>query len=179
MAMRWKVNLGVAVLALVLLGLLGLWLSAPRPLAAGIEPQRLLAPWSVHLEEVDLAVAAGDWPRTAEAWTNAWSTAMASGRWQPLIDVGDAALRIGDATGTRSIGRAKARRAYRAALYRARAQRSVDGVLRAAERFAALGDRDVTEGALHMARKLTAGDASARAQVETDAARIAARVVAR
>jgi hypothetical protein len=175
--MRWKVNIGVGILALVLLGLLGVWLSAPRRLDAGAEPRRLPAPWAVHLEEVDLALATGDWARTAEAWTDAWTTAMASGRWEPLIDAGDAALRVGDATGTRSIGRAKARRAYQAALYRARAQRSVDGVLRAAESFAALGDRDVTEGALHMARKLTAGDASARAQVETDAARIAARVV--
>ncbi len=66
---------------------------------------------------------------------------------------------------------------YNSFAVQGRAQRSVDGVLRAAESFATLGDRDVTEGALHMARKLTAGDASARAQVETDAARIAARVV--
>ncbi len=175
--MRWKVNIGVGILALVLLGLLGVWLSAPRRLDAGAEPRRLLAPWAVHLEEVELALGTGDWSRAAEAWTDAWTTAQASGRWQPLIDVGDAALRIGEATATRSIARAKARRAYRAALIRARAQRSVDGVLRAAESFAGLGDHDTTEGALHMARKLTAGDASARARVETDAARIAARVV--
>jgi hypothetical protein len=175
MTMRWNVHVGVAIVALVLLGLFGVRLSGPRPLDAGIGPQ--MAPWTTHLEELEPALSAGDWARAAEAWDNAWITAQASGRWQPLIDVGDAALRVGDATATTSVARVKARRAYRAALIRARAQRSVDGVVRSAESFAALGDRDVTEGALHMARKLAAHDATALTRVETDAARITARVV--
>jgi hypothetical protein len=43
--------------------------------------------------------------------------------------------------------RTAARKAYPAALFRARAQRSIDGTRRAADAFARLGDRDVTEGA--------------------------------
>jgi hypothetical protein len=169
----------VAILALGLLGLLGAWLSSPRPLDADVEAQELFPAWAGRLAEVDRSVAAGDHARAVRAWTGAWSAALASRRWRPLIDVGDAAVRIGDATGSASIGRRNARQAYRAALIRARAQRSVDGVLQAADRFAALGDRDVTQVALQSARKLAAGapDLSLRARVEVDAERIAARVV--
>lgn len=176
--MRWNLNIGVAILALVLLGLVGVWLSAPRTLDAGVEARQLLPPWSAQLEEVELSLATGDRDRAVGAWTHAWTTALASRRWQPLIDVGDAALRIDGAGVASSIGRANARQAYQAALIRARAQRSVHGVLRAAESFASLGDREVTEGALRMARQLAAGDAAMRARVERDAARIAAGVVA-
>jgi hypothetical protein len=175
--MKWRLNISAAMLALVLLGLAGIWLSAPRPLDAEVEARQAPALWATHLEEVELALATGDRVRAVRAWTNAWTAALASRRWQPLIDVGDAALRVGDATASTSIGQVNARQAYRAALIRARAQRPVDGVLRAAESFAALGDRHVTEGALDSARKLATGDVTVRARVETDAARIAARVV--
>ena len=177
--MAWTRNLGVAIIALVLLGLSGIWLSAPRPINAGVDPAYLLTPWAAHLDEVELGLATGDRARALRAWSNAWIAAQASQRWQPLLDVGHAAIRIGAATDSAAIGRANARRAYRAALIRAHAQHSVDGVLRAAESFAALGDRDVTEGALHTARKLAARapDLNLRARVEVDAERIAARVV--
>jgi hypothetical protein len=47
-----------------------------------------------------------------------------------------------------------ARRAYRTALFRARGERSLLGVLSAAEGFKALGDREVVEHALQMATAL-------------------------
>jgi hypothetical protein len=177
--MAWTRNIGVAIIALVLLGLIGIWLSAPRLINADVPPDHLLTPWAAHLDEVEAGLAGGDRARAVRAWGNAWIAAQASHHWQPLLDVGDAARRLGEVTDSAATGRAKARRAYRAALVRAHAQRSVDGVLRAAECFAALGDRDVTEGALHTARKLAARtpDLGLRARVEVDAERIAARVV--
>jgi hypothetical protein len=46
------------------------------------------------------------------------------------------------------------RRAYLTALFRARGERSLIGVLSAAEGFKALGDREVVERALEMAARL-------------------------
>jgi hypothetical protein len=176
--MTWRRSIRAAILGLVVIGLAGIWARTPRPLDARMEPRRLLTPWRTDLDELERALATGDHARAMRAWSDAETAALASRRWEPLLEVGDAALRVGDGTGSPARARLSARHAYRAALFRARAQRSVDGVLRAADAFARLGDRDVTEGALHAARKLAAGtpDADLRSRVELDAARIAARV---
>ena len=68
--------------------------------------------------------------------------------WHPLLRTGDLARERGDAPA--------ARRAYLAGLFRARGDRSVEGVLRAAEGFAALGDQDVVDQALRMAAAIDA-----------------------
>jgi len=171
-------SFGAVILGLVVMASAGIWAAVPRPPAAQVGPERLLTPWTAYLDEVEMALAAGDRARAMRAWGDAQAAALASRRWEPLLDVGDASLRVGDGTGSPARARVSARHAYRAALFRARAQRSVDGVLRAADAFARLGDRDVTEGALHAARKLAARtpDTSLHSRVELDAARIAARV---
>jgi len=66
--------------------------------------------------------------------------------WQAVVRIGDDARARGDV--------AAARRAYLTALFRARGERSLLGVLTAAEGFKALGDRDVVEHALRMAAAL-------------------------
>lgn len=66
--------------------------------------------------------------------------------WQAVVRIGDDARARGDA--------AAARRAYFTALFRARGERSLLGVLTAAEGFKALGDRDVVEHARRMADAL-------------------------
>jgi hypothetical protein len=66
--------------------------------------------------------------------------------WQPLMKVGGDARARGDVPG--------ARRAYLAALFRARGERSLPGVLSAAEGFESLGDRPVVEQALRVAATL-------------------------
>ncbi len=78
--------------------------------------------------------------------------------------MGDAYLRIAGTAEGRKTAEAKARRIYLAALFRARQQRSVQGMLRTAEAFAALGDREVTEQCLILAERLAeeARDAEAR-----------------
>lgn len=58
-----------------------------------------------------------------------------------------------------------ARKSYLTALYRAEAQRSIDGVLHAAEGFAALGDTGAVQNCVVMAGRLADGDAEAQARV--------------
>ena len=81
--------------------------------------------------------------------------------------MGDAALRLGDASGDRRAMEPEARRAYLSALTHARARRSLDGVLRATEAFAHLGDRDMVEQGIHIARDLAGSDGDAQARVAT------------
>ncbi|MGH7388075.1 MAG: hypothetical protein ACREM3_01265 [Candidatus Rokuibacteriota bacterium] len=133
---------------------------------------------ATRLAAVHEAIVAREGVRAARAWPDAWHAAQVSRRWEPLLTAGDAALRIGELTGARLPARVNARQAYRAALYRAYSQGSVDGVLRAAEAMILMGDREVPETALHMARKLAAssGNQEVRDRVERDALRIAACV---
>ena len=137
----------------------------------------ILSPWVAHLRSVNDAIEARDAGRAVRAWRDAWGAALATPRWEALSSVGDAALRVGDLVGIRGPARADARQAYHAALFRAYGQRSPEGVLRAAEAMAAMGDVQLLEAALHLARKL--GDASpdpeVRDWVERDVARIAGR----
>ena len=71
------------------------------------------------------------------------------------------------ASGARQPWEADARQAYLGALFRARAEASLDGVLRATEAFATLGDRDVAEEGLRIAESvaLRTGTAEARDRV--------------
>jgi hypothetical protein len=71
-------------------------------------------------------------------------------RWQRAMQIGDEARDRGDVPA--------ARRAYLAALFRARGERSLPGVIGAAERFTAFGDREVVEHALGMAASLGGAD---------------------
>jgi hypothetical protein len=59
----------------------------------------------------------------------------------------------------------EARRAYLAALTYARAQRSLEGVLRATESFARLGDRDMVVQGIRVARDLAGEDDDAQARI--------------
>jgi hypothetical protein len=74
--------------------------------------------------------------------------AVGDSSWQMVLRVGDEARERGDV--------AAARRAYLTALFRARGERSLAGVLSAAEGFGALGDAEVVERALTMAAGLDA-----------------------
>lgn len=79
----------------------------------------------------------------------AQSEAVRGRTWSVLAQAGDEARERGDAP--------TARRAYLAALFRARAERSLPGILTAAEGFKALGDHEVVEHALRMAAALDGG----------------------
>jgi hypothetical protein len=91
---------------------------------------------------------------------------VASGPEAPRLSSAAVVLRLGDDALARGDAPA-ARRAYLAGLFRARGERSLAGVVRAAEGFAALGDEAVVAEALAMAAPLAAvgGDADVRARL--------------
>ncbi|MGH7392146.1 MAG: hypothetical protein ACREM3_22205 [Candidatus Rokuibacteriota bacterium] len=110
------------------------------------------------LEAVVEALETGDAAAMLRAWHAACLDALGSQRWEPMIDVGDAAWRIGQTTGFKIAFAAKARQAYHVALYRAHKQGSVAGVRRVGEAFQALGDRDAVEQCTAVAARLTERD---------------------
>ena len=130
------------------------------------------APWAPHIERVDEALAQANVAAALRAWNTAYTAALGSRRWEGLIDVGDAYLRIGDRVAYRRAFAAKAREAYLAALFRARRQNSLDGVLRVANAFAGLGDRQVVAQCLKLARELAGRDPQAQARVQGYTSRV-------
>jgi hypothetical protein len=84
--------------------------------------------------------------------------------WEAVLQLGDQARARGDVPA--------ARRAYLTALFRARGERALAGVIGAAEGFKALGDRDAVEHALRIAASLGAdradGEVARRLQALRD-----------
>src|SRR5262245_35483312 len=106
------------------------------------------------LDAVEDALGTGDAAAMLRAWHVACLDALGSQRWEPMLAVGDAAWRIGQATGFKIAFAAKARQAYHVALYRAHKQGTVAGVQRVGEAFAALGDREAVEQCATIAARL-------------------------
>jgi hypothetical protein len=121
--------------------------------------------WERAVESVDEALLLGDTAAAVGKWRDAYGMALRSGGWSELLEVGDAALRIGDAPESWPSSYAAARRSYVTALHRARAQHAVDGVIRITDAFIVLGDRDVAERCLDLARAM-ADTREARMQVQ-------------
>ena len=139
------------------------------------------APWAGHILAMDRALAKGNGNGAARELRSAYTTALASRRWEGMLAHGDAAVRMGDKSGVRRSWIEQARQSYLVALFRARSDGSLDGVLRVAEAFHRLGDRDVVVLALRIADGLasTPGDpATKRARVSETAARLAETSVA-
>ena len=143
----------------------------------GVSPVSDNAPWALHVEAVDEALARQDLSVAVRAWHAAYSAALGSRRWTGMADVGDAYLRIGEAAGLRKPWEPRAREVYLNALLRARHEGSLDGVLRVAGAFAALGDTDVVEGALRIAERL-ATKLNSRDQVRAARERLMTRMLA-
>jgi hypothetical protein len=121
------------------------------------------APWERHVQGMDDALGRGDVSAAIRARNAAYATALESSRWEALVTVGDAFLRIAQARGEEPAMLPEVRRAYLRALFCARDQRSVEGILRVAEAFASLGDRDVADQVLVMASALAASSPTAPA----------------
>lgn len=121
--------------------------------------------WTSPLSDMDEATGRGDVAAAVTARNEAYRAAIASRKWEAFLAAGDAILRLGDLTQSRSTAEPEARRLYLSALFRARGQQSLDGVLLATEAFARLGDRDVVEKGLSMARDLAGSDPEAQARV--------------
>jgi hypothetical protein len=170
---RWVVP--VVLVAIAVLGLVGLRHARPGSAAGSVPP----IPSSEPQPTVDGALAAGDLNAAVRAWHAVHGAALASGTWEAMIEAGDAALRLGRVDGARTPSEARARQAYLVALFRARAERSIEGVLRAAEAFAQLGDDEVVAQGITIARRLAAQapDGARGARLEEVEARLAARLL--
>jgi len=121
--------------------------------------------WVSSHHEMDQAIARGDVMAAAAARREAYRAAIAGRTWEGFLAAGDAVLRLGDATQNRGAAEPDARRLYLAALFRARSQDSLDGVLQATEAFARLGDPDVVTRGLSIAVDLAGSDPAAQARV--------------
>jgi hypothetical protein len=144
-----------------------------------IDPTLTDAPWTPHLEAMDLAIATGNASAAVLAWRHAYSAALDQPGWRGLVHVAGAALRIAAIPGFRKAAESRARESYWTALFRARRQGSLNGVLHAAEAFSTLGDRVMVEQCIRIAERLTllTGDVEAADRVRTLAAGLAQRYV--
>lgn len=144
-----------------------------------IDPTLTQAPWTPHLEAMDSAVVANNASAAVLAWRHAYAAALDQPGWRGLVDVAGAALRIGAIPGFRKAAESRARESYWTALFRARRQGSLNGVLDAAEAFGALGDRVMVEQCIRIAERLAllTGDAEAADRVRTLAAELAQRYI--
>lgn len=139
--------------------------------------------WEQRMERVEAALASHDL-RTGheavrEAVRDAHATSLRTHAWAPLLQAGDAQQRVEQASGSAALGKERARVTYLAALFHAREARSVDGVLQAATALANLGDAEMVQHALVVARELVGRDPSARERVDRAATELRVRVAVR
>jgi hypothetical protein len=149
----------------------------PTAAASAVRTPAVEAPWEPSLRSLDAALQQGDAGAANRAWHDGYGAALASGRWEGFVAMGDAVRRIADVTGSRSLGEARSRSLYLAALFRARQQGAVAGVLRTAEAFAGLGDSEVVAQCLTVARALAAraGDRDAEGRIQVLTGQLAAK----
>jgi hypothetical protein len=137
------------------------------------------APWSCHLEAMDVAIGAGNASAAVLAWRHAYSAALDQPGWCGLVEVAAAAMRIAAIPGFQKAAESRARESYWTALFRARRQGSLSGVLDAAEAFGALGDRVMVEQCIRIAERLAllTGEPGAMDRVRTLATDLAQRYI--
>ncbi len=112
--------------------------------------------WQARLLKVEQAMARGDFAEAETLWRDAYAAALRSRHWEGVVAAGDTYRALGARAGFRATSVAKARQAYLTALFRARNEGSLAGVLITADRFAELGDREVVEQCIRVARKVAA-----------------------
>ena len=122
-----------------------------RPLFGKIET---LDPWTAHIQAMDQALTVNDPGEAVREWRQAYSAALSHPGWLGLLTVADASLRLGAFPGLARAATARARETYWIAFFRARQQRSLNGVLHAAEAFGLLGDRSTVEQCIRVAEGL-------------------------
>jgi hypothetical protein len=158
MTTRRHVRSGLAV-ALVALGMA---LAEPAGAVATADN-----PWAPAIQQVDTALARKEYSAALRAANDAYTLALGTTRWDGMVFAGDLYRRIGEATGLRRSFEGKAREAYQKAFFRARQQASVEGILRATEGYALLGDTQMVGLGLRVAERLAAGDPEAQADIRT------------
>lgn len=164
-ARRWGRAAGSIAIALVIVTTAVVEWSASQASTGSPYPRPADRAWADHLRVVESEIARGHVDTAVRAWHDLNATALAGGGWEGMIAAGDAFVAIGRAASAQNGARANAREAYVTALVRARRAGSVEGALRAAEAFRALGDDAIAEGALHVATQLAGPDEDARQRI--------------
>ncbi len=143
-----------------------------RPMFGTIET---LGPWTAHIQAMEQALTNNDPGESVRAWPQAYSSALSHPGWLGLLTVANASLRLGAFPGLARDAAARARETYWIAFLRARQQRSLNGVLHAAEAFGVLGDHSTVEQCMRVAEGLAsrANDAEELERVRQIAARLA------
>ncbi len=113
-----------------------------------------LGPWTAHIEAMDQALKRNDPGESIRAWRQAYSSALSHPGWLGLLTVANASLRLSAFPGLARDAAARARETYWIAFFRARQQRSLNGVLHAAEAFGLLGDYSTVEQCMRVAEGL-------------------------
>jgi hypothetical protein len=113
--------------------------------------------WNHHLQAAESAQGRGDVAAATRAWRDAYGAARRGRGWAAAIAVADAHFAL--PADARAAVRPQARELYMEALFRARTQHSLEGVLRAAEGFKMLGDREVVAQAVRIAHQVAEGGA--------------------
>jgi hypothetical protein len=131
--------------------------------------------WEPYVAQMSTALERRDVRAATRAWYDARAMALAQGRAEGLLDVGDAYRRLAGVTGLPDGGASVARQLYLSALFRARYERSLAGVVRATEAFESLGDAAVVAHGLRVAHGVAAADpdGAAHARLQALAARAA------
>lgn len=162
--MKTSVILGPAALLALLVGAFAT--TPVMPPQGGVPSARSLQ------TSVEAALERGDLSTAVRLIDAVYRRAISDRRWESLIEAGDLYYRIAKRTGAPEAAHLKARDAYQAALRSARHAGSLEGVLRAAEAFAQLGDVSETELSLYVARDLAGHDAEAIGDVRAAAERL-------
>jgi hypothetical protein len=154
---RWYVPL--VGLAALMVAVLVLALAFVEVLIADDPDAVALHAWTAPLSQMEAALDRGDTAEARSAWREARAAAIRSRQWEGMLAVGDASRRFGFE------GRARAREAYLTALFRARREGSLEGLLGAAAAFGELGDREVLVHALRLAERQGGRDPFVRTRI--------------
>src|SRR5438128_10205636 len=115
-----------------------------------------LGPWTAHIQVMNRALADNNPGESVRAWRQAYSSALSHPGWLGLLTVAAASMRLAAFPGLARGATARARETYWIAFFRARQQRSLNGVLHAAEAFGLLGDYSTVEQCMRVAEGLAA-----------------------
>ncbi len=153
--------------------------SPTKATEATLTLQATQAPWTNQLDAMDAAIATSNASAAVLAWRHAYSAALDQPGWRGLVEVAGAALRISVIPGFQKAAESRARESYWTALFRARRQGSLNGVLDAAEAFGMLGDRVMVEQCIRIAERLAllTGDSEAADRVRALAVDLAQRYI--
>ena len=123
-----------------------------------------LGPWTARLESMNRALAERNPHASIGAWRQAYSAALSDPGWRGLLTVASASLRLRALSGSTADAVARARETSWIAFFRARQQRSLEGVLSAAAVFQNVGDHAAFEHSMRVAEMLATRTGQAAGQ---------------